>query len=82
MIINAVMPIPIMLPHGGGAGLSPNEVIYILIGSVILTQYITLCIMLYTEMFSSKIRFLLNLIPFFWTIEFIIGITKAFRRLD
>lgn len=77
----AVMPIIIPMNTSGGGSITINELIFILSCAILICQYMMVFMILSFDIFYSKIRFFLNLIPFWFIIEFFIMIYNKLEEM-
>jgi len=73
----AVMPIIIPINTSGGGNININELIFI----ILFCQYAMVFTPLALNAFYSKIRFFLNLIPFWFVVEFFIMIYNKLEEM-
>ena len=78
----AVMPIIIPINTSGGGDININELIFILSCAILIFQYMMVFMILSFDIFYSKIRFFLNLIPFWFIIEFFIMIYSKLKEME
>jgi hypothetical protein len=77
----AVMPIIIPMNTSGGGSITINELIFILSCAILICQYMMVFMILSFDIFYSKIRFFLNLIPFWFVVEFFIMIYNKLEEM-
>jgi hypothetical protein len=77
----AVMPIIIPMNTSGGGSITINELIFILSCAILICQYMMVFMILSFDIFYSKIRFFLNLIPFWFVVEFFIMIYNKLKEM-
>lgn len=77
----AIMPIIIPMNTSGGGSITINELIFILFCAILIWQYIIVFMILSFDIFYSKIRFFLNLIPFWFVVEFFIMIYNKLEEM-
>lgn len=77
----AIMPIIIPMNTSGGGSININELIFILSCAILICQYMMVFMILSFDIFYSKIRFFLNLIPFWFIIEFFIMVYNKLKEM-
>lgn len=77
----AIMPIIIPMNTSGGGSITINELIFILSCAILICQYMMVFMILSFDIFYSKIRFFLNLIPFWFVVEFFIMIYNKLEEM-
>lgn len=77
----AIIPIIIPMNTSGGGSITINELIFILSCAILICQYMMVFMILSFDIFYSKIRFFLNLIPFWFIIEFFIMIYNKLEEM-
>jgi hypothetical protein len=77
----AIMPIIIPMNTSGGGNITINELIFILSCAILICQYMMVFMILFFDIFYSKIRFFLNLIPFWFVVEFFIMVYNKLEEM-
>lgn len=77
----AIMPIIIPMNTSGGGSITINELVFILSCAILICQYMMVFMILSFDIFYSKIRFFLNLIPFWFVVEFFIMIYNKLKEM-
>lgn len=77
----AIMPIIIPMNTSGGGSITINELIFILSCAILICQYMMVFMILFFDIFYSKIRFFLNLIPFWFVVEFFIMVYNKLEEM-